>query len=45
MVDVGGGQTKGDLFQMRADGTDVIQVTNGPDADYYADWGTYPLVN
>jgi Tol biopolymer transport system component len=45
MVDVGGGQTQSDLFQMRADGTDVIQVTNDPDADYYADWGTYPLVN
>jgi hypothetical protein len=44
-VDVGGGQTKANLFQMRADGTDVIRVTNGPEDDYPADWGTYPLVN
>ena len=45
LVDVGGGQTHTDLFQMRADGTDVVRVTNDPDDDYYADWGTYPLVN
>ena len=44
-VDVGGGQTKANLFQMRADGTDVIRVTNGPEDDYPADWGTYPLVD
>jgi hypothetical protein len=30
---------------MRPDGTDVIQVTNDPEDDYPADWGTYPLVN
>ena len=40
-----GGQAQADLFQMRADGTDVIQVTNDPDDDYPADWGTYPLVH
>ena len=45
LVDVGGGQTQADLFQMRADGTDVIRVTNDPDDDYPADWGTYPLVD
>lgn len=45
LVDVGGGETKANLFQMRPDGTDVIQVTNGPEDDYPADWGTYPLVN
>jgi len=45
LVDIGGGQTKANLFQMRPDGTDVIQVTNGPEDDYPADWGTYPLVN
>ena len=45
LVDVGGGQTKANLFQMRPDGTDVIRVTNGPEDDYPADWGTYPLVN
>jgi Tol biopolymer transport system component len=45
LVDVGGGQTKANLFQMRADGTDVSRVTNGPVDDYPADWGTYPLVN
>jgi Tol biopolymer transport system component len=44
-VDIGGGQTKADLFQMRADGTDVIRVTNGPEDDDPADWGTYPLVD
>jgi Tol biopolymer transport system component len=44
-VDAGGGQTQADLVQMRADGTNVIQVTNDPDDDYPADWGTYPLVN
>jgi Tol biopolymer transport system component len=45
LVDVGGGQTKANLFQMRPDGTDVIRVTNGPEDDYPADWGTSPLVN
>ena len=45
LVDVGGGQTKANLFQMRPDGTDVIRVTNGPEDDYPADWGTYPLVD
>jgi Tol biopolymer transport system component len=45
LVDGGGGQTPANLFQMRPDGTDVIQVTNGPVDDYPADWGTYPLVN
>jgi Tol biopolymer transport system component len=45
LVDVGGGQTKANLFQMRADGTGVIRVTNGPEDDYPADWGTYPLVD
>jgi len=47
-VDVGsgqGGQAGIHLFQMRADGTDVIRVTNDPNDDYPADWGTYPLVN
>jgi hypothetical protein len=45
LVDVGGGQTKANLFQMRPDGTDVIQVIKGLEDDYPADWGTYPLVN
>lgn len=30
---------------MRPDGTDVIQMTDGPVDDYPAEWGTYPLVN
>ena len=44
-VDVGGGQTKANLFQMRADGTEVVRVTNGLEDDYPADWGTFPLVD
>ena len=32
-----------DFYTMRADGTDVVQVTNEPEDDYFADWGTYPL--
>ena len=32
-----------DLYTMRPDGTDVIQVTNEPEDNYFADWGTYPL--
>ena len=34
---------KSDLFTMLRDGTDVLQVTNDPDNDYFADWGTYPI--
>ena len=44
-ADIGGGQTRTDLFQMRADGTDVVRVTNDLNDDYFADWGTYPLVH
>ena len=32
-----------DLYTMRPDGTDVFQLTNEPEDDYFADWGTYPL--
>jgi hypothetical protein len=32
-----------DLFTMRADGTDVVRVTNNPDDDRFFDWGTHPL--
>jgi Tol biopolymer transport system component len=32
-----------DFYTMRSDGTDVVQVTNEPEDDYFADWGTYPL--
>ena len=32
-----------DFYTMRPDGTDVFQLTNEPDDDYFADWGTYPL--
>ena len=29
-----------DLFTARADGTDLRQVTNTPDGEHFADWGT-----
>jgi Tol biopolymer transport system component len=32
-----------DLYTMRPDGTDVFQLTNEPEDDYFADWGQYPL--
>ena len=32
-----------DFYTMRSDGTDVFQLTNEPEDDYFADWGTYPL--
>jgi WD40-like Beta Propeller Repeat len=32
-----------DFYTMRPDGTDVFQLTNEPEDDYFADWGTYPL--
>jgi dipeptidyl aminopeptidase/acylaminoacyl peptidase len=32
-----------DFYTMRPDGTDVSQVTNDPEDNYFADWGTYPL--
>ncbi len=32
-----------DFYTMRPDGTDVFQVTNEPEDNYFADWGTYPL--
>jgi len=32
-----------DLFSMRSDGTDLIQVTNDPDDDRFMDWGVHPL--
>ena len=32
-----------DFYTMRPDGTDVFQLTNEPDDDFFADWGTYPL--
>ena len=31
-----------DIFTARADGTDLVQVTNTPGSDNQADWGTYP---
>jgi hypothetical protein len=34
---------KADLFTMLRDGIGVVQVTNDPDNDYFADWGTYPI--
>jgi dipeptidyl aminopeptidase/acylaminoacyl peptidase len=37
-----GNQTE--FFTMLADGTDVVRVTNDPDDDYFADWGTAPLI-
>jgi Tol biopolymer transport system component len=33
-----------EFFTMLAAGTDVVQVTSDPDLDYFADWGTAPLV-
>jgi Tol biopolymer transport system component len=30
-----------DIFTARADGTDLVQVTDTPDRDNQADWGTY----
>ena len=33
-----------EFFTMLADGTDLVQVTHDPDDDYFADWGTAPLV-
>jgi Tol biopolymer transport system component len=32
-----------DFYTMRPDGTDVFQLTNEPEDNYFADWGTYPL--
>jgi Tol biopolymer transport system component len=32
-----------DFYTMRPDGTDVSQLTNEPEDDYFADWGTYPV--
>jgi Tol biopolymer transport system component len=32
-----------DFYTMRPDGTDVFQLTNEPEDDYFADWGRYPL--
>jgi len=29
-----------DIFTARADGTDLRQVTNTPDGEEFADWGT-----
>jgi hypothetical protein len=30
-----------DIFTARADGTDLVQVTDTPDTDNQPDWGTY----
>ena len=37
--------TKGqvDIYTARADGTHLVQVTNTPDDEEFADWGTHPL--
>jgi hypothetical protein len=32
-----------DFYTMRPDGTDVFQITNEPEDNYFADWGTYPV--
>jgi TolB protein len=35
--------TQFDLYTMRPDGTDVLQITNDPEDNRFADWGTYPV--
>jgi hypothetical protein len=37
--------TKGqvDMYTARADGTDLVQVTDTPDVEEFTDWGTHPL--
>jgi hypothetical protein len=32
-----------DIFTARANGTDLVQVTDTPDDDEFADWGPHPL--
>jgi TolB protein len=32
-----------DIYTMRADGTDLVQVTHSPTGDEFPDWGTHPL--
>ncbi len=32
-----------DLFTIRPDGTDLVQVTNNPENDRFMDWGVHPL--
>jgi Tol biopolymer transport system component len=38
-------ETKGqvDIYTARADGTQLVQVTNTPDNEEFADWGPHPL--
>jgi Tol biopolymer transport system component len=33
-----------DLWTMKADGTDLVRVTNEPPIDLQPDWGTFPIV-
>lgn len=39
--------TKGqvDIYTARADGTHLVQVTNTPETEEFADWGTHPLAH
>jgi Tol biopolymer transport system component len=32
-----------DIFTVRANGTDLVQVTDTPDGEEFADWGPHPL--
>jgi Tol biopolymer transport system component len=32
-----------DIYTMRADGTDLVQVTHSPTGDEFPDWGPHPL--
>ncbi len=32
-----------DIYTARADGTNLVQVTDTPDFEVFADWGPYPL--
>jgi TolB protein len=33
-----------DIYTMRADGTDLVQLTHSPTGDEFPDWGTHPSV-
>jgi Tol biopolymer transport system component len=32
-----------DIYTAKADGTDLVQVTDTPDEERFADWGPHPL--
>jgi TolB protein len=32
-----------DIYTIRSDGSDLVQVTNSPTTDEFPDWGTHPL--